>query len=112
MSQGKAGTHSAKIPAAVVEMRLNAVVRDLEDAFARMDAGKRTTHSCTACLHCKVFPAPAAMDDEAARTMDRLPSTNCVKGRWTKPTPYSSHVEGKVRELRNRIDCPDFEGSK
>jgi hypothetical protein len=112
MSQGKAGTHSAKIPAAVVEMRLNAVVRDLEDAFARMDAGKRTTHSCTACLHCKVSPPPMPIDDEEALTMHRLPSTNCAMGRWTKPIPYSSHVEGKVRELRNRMDCPDFESAK
>jgi hypothetical protein len=112
MSQGKAGTHSAMIPAAVIEMRLNAVVRDLEDAFARMDAGKRTTRSCTNCLHCKVSPSPASIDDEATPPMHRLPSTNCAKGRWTKPIPYSSHVEGKVRELRNRTDCPDFETSK
>jgi hypothetical protein len=112
MSQGKAGTHSAMTPAAVVEMRLNAITRDREDAFMRIDAGKRTTRSCTACLHCKVSPSPAPIDDEAASTMDRLPSTNCAKGRWVKPVVYSAHVEGKVRELRNRTDCPDFEGSK
>jgi hypothetical protein len=112
MSQGRAGTHSAMIPAAVIEMLLNAAVRDLEDAFVRIDAGKRNTHSCTNCLHCKVSPSPAAMDDETAKFEDRLPSTNCAKGRWLMPVVYKDHVEGKVRELRNRIDCPDFEGSK
>lgn len=95
-----------------IKRRLAAVVAALDEAFDRMETGRRSPLSCTNCLHCKVYPAAVGPSEYTDKPTDYLPQTECSKGRWERPVWLGAHVDGKAGPLRHRQECPDFVASR